>query len=363
MKKTMIAVTTALMITIIATSAAAAVRLKDIAHFEGVRSNQLLGYGLVVGLAGTGDGVTMTKSAMANMMNRLGLTMKIDEINTDNLAVVLVTADLPPFVNEGDLLDVTVSSIGDAESLQGGVLVMTPLKGADGNVYAVAQGPVSVGGFSASGGGGNKKKGHPTVARIPSGASVEKIVPTEFMAGGKVKLILNAPDFTTATDAVKAINSRFGEGTARANDASMIVITPADKFQKDIVPFISDVENITIEKQDLVSKIVINEKTGTIVMGGNVPVSPAAIAHGSLTVTIKPERVIAGGSGGLIPSTPQQFTDTQVTTEEKQVSFSRITSEDVVKALNELGVTASDIIAILQALKTAGALQAEIITM
>ncbi len=349
-------------ITITATTTLGAVRLKDIARVEGVRENQLLGYGIVVGLDGTGDGITMTKQTVANMIQRLGLTLDINQINVDNIGAVMVTANLPAFAKPGDTIDVVVSSVGDANSLQGGTLIMTALKGADDRVYAVAQGPVSLGGWTTGKGGANKKKGHPTVGRIPDGATVEREVPTEILENDRLFLTLHNPDFTTASNIVRAINFRNGNDIAKAVDPSTIeIIPPADAID-DIVPFIADLENIPVE-QDQVARVVINEKTGTIVMGGDVTISPVAIAHGTLTITVKPQTdvYLPGPFTDVNKATTVETND--VTAEEKKVAFNRVSTGDVVDALNKMGVSASDIIAILQALKVSGALQAEVITM
>jgi len=354
---------TAAVAIIAASNAFGAVRIKDLAKVEGVRENQLFGYGLVVGLAGTGDRVNMTKQTVANMMERLGIVVNVQDINVDNVAAVMVTASLPAFVKPGDNIDVVVSSLGDADSLQGGTLVMTPIKGADGRVYAVAQGPLSIGGWTAGGAGaGRDTKGHPTVARIPGGATVEREVAAELVVGDSVHLSLNNPDFTTATNVVDGINRQFGPKTAKALNASTIEIVPPAKSVDNMIPFLSQIENIMIE-QDQVNRVVINEKTGTIVMGGDVTITPVAIAHGSITVTIKPRTEIfqpdtpfAGGGTVAVENV-----DLDVT--EQKVSFSRVSTSDVVDAMNKLGVAASDIIAILQALKAAGALQAEIVLM
>lgn len=347
----------------ITTSAYGTVKLKDIAKVEGVRENQLFGYGLVVGLAGTGDGVRMTKQTIANMLERLGLVVEINDVNADNVAAVMVTATLPSFIKPGDTIDVVVSSIGDADSLQGGTLILTPLKGADGNVYAVAQGAVSIGGWNAGGaGGGRNSKGHPTVARVPNGATVENTVPAEFIFGDKIFLSMNNADFTTASNIVDGINFRFGRNSAKALNSSTIEITPPQSALDNIVPFIAELENIQVD-QDQVSKVVINEKTGTIVMGGDVSITPVAIAHGTLTVMIKPRTEIFQPDTSFTMGETVVAQNEDINTEEKEVTFSRVSTGDVVDALNKMGVTASDIIAILQALKMAGALQAEVITM
>ncbi|MFA6450630.1 MAG: flagellar basal body P-ring protein FlgI [bacterium] len=347
----------------LAGSAAFGARIKDVARVAGVRENQLFGYGLVVGLAGTGDGVRMTKQTIANLLERLGINVAIGDINANNTAAVMVTASLPSFVKSGDSIDAVVSSVGDANTLRGGTLLMTPLKGADGKVYAVAQGAISLGGWSEKGGGGSNKKGHPNVGRIAGGASVEREVPAEIISqDNNIYLNLNNPDFTTAAHISDKINLRFGKGTAKATDSATIKISVPDASSENVVPFISEVENLQIE-QDQVAKVVINEKTGTIVMGGDVTITPVAIAHGTLTVSIKPNTNVnqplvpfAGGNTVVIPQSTTKVV-------ENKVAFTRVSASDIVDAMNKMKVTASDIIAIFQALKVSGALQAELVVM
>ncbi|HOO57226.1 MAG TPA: flagellar basal body P-ring protein FlgI [bacterium] len=363
MKTAFRTITIAGMILLLATVGAFSARIKDIAKVSGVRQNQLVGYGLVVGLAGTGDGVRMTKQTVANMLEKMGVNVDIGDINVDNAAAVMVTANLNAFTKSGHTIDVVVSSIGDADSLQGGTLIMTPLKGADGRVYAVAQGPVSLGGWSAGRAGGRQSKGHPTVARISDGATVEREVPADFL-GPRERIILNLnnPDFTTAANLSDKVNMRFGPGTAKAIDSSSIEVKVPDDLIDDVVPFMAEIEAIEVE-QDQISKVVINERTGTIVMGGDVTITPVAVAHGTLTVTVKPDFEISqpdtpfGGGETVVAKRPN------IEAEEKQVSFTRVSTSDIVDALNAMGVTPSDIIAILQALKVSGALQAEIVVM
>lgn len=339
-------------------------RIKDIARVAGVRENQLFGYGLVVGLAGTGDGVRMTKQMMANLLERLGLNVSVGDINADNVAAVMVTANLPAFAKSGDTIDIVVSSVGDADSLQGGVLIQTPLKAADGRIYAVAQGSISLGGWQATaGGGGRAAKGHPTVGRIASGAIVEREVPEDPLApDDRIVISLNSPDFTTASNIADAINLRFGAGAAKAENASTVEVNVPADLAANVVPFIAELESLQVE-QDQVSKVVINERTGTIIMGGDVTIAPVMIAHGTLTVTVKPAYEISqpgapfGGGETVVRRTDQ------VEVEEKKVALTRVSTSDVVDALNAMGVTPSDIIAILQALKVSGALQAELVIM
>ncbi len=343
--------------------ASASVRIKDVTRVNGVRDNQLIGYGLVVGLKGSGDGIRMTKQTVANMLQKLGLQIEVGDINVDNIAAVMVTANLPAFVRPGETIDVVVSSVGDADSLQGGTLLMTPLKGPDGRAYAVAQGPVSLGGWNAQGGGAQNTKGHPTVGRIPGGANVEREVPSEItVIDGKILFGLNNPDFGMAANVADGIDKVFGKGSAKAIDPATVEVKVPEKYIGDLVPFIADVGNLQVE-QDQIAKVVINEKTGTIVMGGDVTVTPVAIAHGALTVTIKPVTSVSQPGVPLAGGSTAVTTQRNVKVKENKVSFTRVSSADIVDALNKMEVTPSDIIAIFQALKASGALQADLIVM
>jgi flagellar P-ring protein precursor FlgI len=363
------------------------VRIKDIAKIEGVRDNQLVGFGVIVGLAGTGDGVNMTRLAVQNMMERFGIIMNANDINVDNMAAVMVTASLPAFARPGDTLDVTVSSIGDADSLRGGTLLQTPLKGADGQVYAVAQGSLSIGGYSESTGGARSTKGFPTAGRVPGGAIVEREVPSEIMRNNTIFVSLNDADFTTAARAQNAVNRACKSKSwaeawgycpgvqeynkscsscrcceATAVDGGTIKIEAPGVAESQVVSFIADVERIEIT-QDTPAKIVINERTGTIVMGYDVKVDTVNIAHGSVVVNVYPRYQVSqppplseGGQTVLMPMP-------DIIVEEKKVPFYKVNVGDIVRALNDMGVTPSDVIAILQALKVSSALQAEIVTM
>jgi len=350
--------------------AATSQRIKDIAKIEGVRENQLVGFGLVTGLNGTGDGVDLTKNAVQNMLERFDIKVDIGGINVDNIAAVMITANMPAFVKPGDTVDVTVSSIGDADSLRGGTLLQTPLRGADGKVYAVAQGAVSIGGYSQGQGGAAASKGFPTSGRIPGGGIIERIIPTEIMVNNTIFINLNKPDFTNAARIQKAIDKKcataewrglWGNCSATALDASSIKIVAPGVGDENLVTYIAYVETLSVDI-DHVAKVVINEKTGTIVMGADVKIDPVQIAHGSLSVKVDP---------GYNVSQPLPFSggDTVVTTnpdiqvEEPTVTFHKVSVGDIVQALNDMGVTPSDIIAILQAAKVEGALQAEIVTM
>lgn len=342
-----------------------AVRIKDIASVQGMRGNQLIGYGLVIGLEGTGDskGALFTAQSIANMLERFGITVPAKELKVKNVAAVIATAELPPYAKPGTRLDVTVSSLGDARSLQGGTLLQTPLMGADGKVYAVAQGALSIGGFNFSAGGSSAQKNHSTVGRIPGGALVEREVAASFRQPNDTILIqLHQPDFTTATRVAAAIRQRFPQLSIRTPDPATISLQMPAEEQEDPVLLVALLENLRIEP-DMPAKVVINERTGTIVIGGEVRIAPAAIAHGGLSVRIQSQPQVSQPpplSGGKTTVTKQ----TEVQVEEKPAKMTYLSEgvsvESLVKALNALGVTPRDLIAILQALRSAGALHAEI---
>lgn len=347
---------------------AQAARIKDIAAIKGMRDNQLLGYGLVVGLNGTGDSKReFTGLSMSQMLRQIGVDVKTEQIESKNVAAVVVTANLPPFIRAGSRLDVTVSSIGDSKSLQGGTLLMAPLRGPDKNVYAVAQGPLSVGGFA----GGGTTKNHPTVGLVPNGAIVEKEVTVDFSNRNALRLALHSADFTTAARVAKTINQELGGLYARARDAATIdVIVPYD-HEGGPVELIALIERLPVE-QDTRAKVIINERTGTIVVGEAVRVSSVAIAHGNLTLEIKAKdttktelaRDPMQPKDGPEKQTTENVKETTVTVNEpgdKLISVPEgATLGDVVKALNALGVTPRDLIGIMQALKSQGALQADL---
>ena len=344
---------------------AQAVRLKDVATFRGVRPNQLLGNGLVVGLNGTGDGtnVDFNIQELANMLTNMGITPNKAKMKVKNIAAVAVTAILPPFARVGSRIDVLVSSMGDAKSLQGGTLVLTPLKGVDGKVYALGQGPVSVGGFAASGdAGGGITKNHPTAGRIANGATVEREIPFDFADKKSITLALNDPDFTTATRTVRAINRHLRGTYAFSRDGGTIAIKLPPAFRDRMVSMLSSLENLEIA-MDTVAKVIIDERNGTVVMGENVRLSTVAIAHGNLMIQIKEQPRISQplpfsqGKTTVVP-------DTSITVKEGRdrlmVLPEGVNIGQVVQALNAIGVTPRDLIAILQAIKAAGALQAEL---
>ena len=348
---------------------AQAERLKDIASISGVRSNQLIGYGLVVGLNGTGDQTTQTPFTLQtfnNMLSQFGIKVPAGSGNVQlkNVAAVSVHADLPAFAKPGQVVDITVSSIGNSKSLRGGSLLMTPLKGIDGNVYAVAQGNLVVGGFDAEGRDGSKITVNvPSAGRIPGGATVERAVPSGFNQGNSLTLNLNRPDFTTAKNIVDKLNELLGPGVAQAVDGGSVrVSAPLDPGQR--VDYLSVIENLEIEAGQAVAKVIINSRTGTIVIGQNVKVQPAAVTHGSLTVTITEDPIVSqpeAFSGGQTAVVPRSKVNAE---EEAKPVFKfgpGTTLDEIVRAVNQVGAAPSDLMAILEALKQAGALQADLI--
>jgi len=346
-------------------STAPAVRIKDFVNIKGVRQNQLFGYGLVIGLAGTGDGknAEFTFQSLASLLERMGMTVNPRDVEkVENVAAVMVTAELPPFARSGGRIDVTVSSIGDATTLQGGILLSTPLKAADGRIYAVAQGPVSTGGFSLGGSGAQVGKNFPTVGRIPNGAFVEREIHSTFHQNSVLSLALKQPDFTNASRVAEAINRTFMEQPARTRDSGTVDIKVPEPYQGDLVAFISRMEAIEVVP-DVISKVVINGRTGTVVMGENVRIAKVAIAHGNLSFHIKESADVSQPlpfSDGETVVTP----DTDIVVEEGKEKLmlvdGGVTIGEVVRALNALGVSPRDLMAIFQAIKSAGALQAEL---
>jgi flagellar P-ring protein precursor FlgI len=343
-----------------------AARIKDIAAFRGVRPNQLVGYGLVVGLAGTGDSddATFTLQSMSSMLERMGVTVNPNDIKVKNVAAVMVTAELPPFARSGSRLDALVNSIGDAKTLGGGTLLMTPLKGADGQVYAVAQGPVATGGFMVGSGTGDKvAKNFPTVGRVVQGASVEREVPFDLNQKESLSLALNKPDFTTATRVAQAINAGLMDQVARTQDSGTIQVAVPPSYYGNIAQLIAAIEGFNVTP-DSVSRVVINERTGTVIMGESVRIATVAIAHGNLSVEIKQNfnvsQPLPFSESGRTVVTPDTQTQVKEGRAPLQVLASGVSIGEVVRALNALGVTPRDLISILQALKAAGALQAEL---
>lgn len=340
-------------------------RIKDLASIAGVRDNQLIGYGLVVGLNGTGDKTKFTGQTLRNMLARMGLTLP-PGVNpkAKNVAAVTVHATLPAFAKPGQTIDVTVSSIGDAKSLRGGSLLMTPLKGIDGQVYAIAQGDLLVGGLSASGQDGSRITVNiPSVGRIPNGASVERTVPTPFTHAKYLTLNLHHPDFTTAQRIAAAINQVLGPDTARPFDsASVKVGAPVDPAQK--VTFVSMIENMTVKPGESAARVIVNSRTGTVVISQHVQVRPAAVSHGNLVVTIR-ENPEVSQPGPFAQGTTQVVPRSEISVEEEGrhmfVFDPGISLNELVRAVNQVGAAPSDLVAILEALKSAGALQAELI--
>lgn len=344
---------------------AGAIRIKDMASLRGVRANQLVGYGLVVGLNGTGDkaATTFTIQALSNMLNRMGVRVTPAQMAVKNVAAVMVTCDLPPFARAGTRLDVTLSSVGDATSLGGGTLILTPLKGMNGQVYAVAQGPISVGGFLAQGEAASVSKNHPTVGRIPRGAIVEREIAHTFGSGGSMTLNLDTPDFTTANRVALAINKALPQLKAQAQDPSTVRLALPQVAQGELISLISRMENLSITV-DQPAKVVVEERTGTVVMGQNVRISTVAVASGALSISIQEgaevSQALPLAPGGQTVVTPQTEVRVGEGKAKLAVLQSGVTIGAVVKALNLLGATPRDLITILQAIKAAGALQAQL---
>jgi flagellar P-ring protein precursor FlgI len=340
-------------------------RIKDLASVAGVRSNQLMGYGLVVGLNNTGDKNLFTSQSLRNMLLQMGMTMPSGtNLRSKNIAAVSVHADLPPFAKPGQAIDVTVSSLGDARSLRGGSLLMTPLKGADGQVYAMAQGNLVVGGLSAQGQDGSKITVNvPSAGRIPSGATVEREVPTGFGQGSHILLNLHTPDFTTANQFAEAINRSYGGGAARAIDAATVQVSaPRDPNQR--VSFTSMIENIDINPGEAPAKIIVNSRTGTVVISSHVRVQPAAVTHGNLSVTISEKPVVSQPSplsGGTTTAVPRSEIAVNEEANRMFVFNPGVSLDEIVQAVNKVGAAPSDLVAILEALRSAGALRAELI--
>lgn len=346
---------------------AAQTRIKDIVEFEGVRENLLIGYGLVVGLNGTGDSLSsaiFTKESLIGMLERLGVNSRNTSLSTDNVAAVMVTANLPAFAKQGTRIDVTISAIGDSESLLGGTLLVTPLVGADGDVYAVAQGPLAVGGFSAQGQGAAVTRGVPTNARISNGAIVEREIPFRMTKMETVSISLRNPDFTTARRISQAINAFIGGGISRPEDPGTVKMIVPDSYRSNVVGLITDIEQLQITP-DSIAKVVIDEQSGIIVMGENVRINTIAIAQGNLTIRItetpqvsQPQAFAQQGETVTVPRTQIEIdedADNKLT-----VVPTTVTLQELVDGLNALGVGPRDMISILQAIKAAGALQAEI---
>jgi len=350
-----------------ASSAHATSRVKDVAGFEGVRSNVLVGYGLVVGLKGTGDDlkkIGATKQSLLGMLERLGINTRDDRLETDNVAAVVVTAVLPPFARQGARIDLNVSSLGNAESLQGGSLAVTPLMGADGEVYAVAQGQVQVGGFTAQGAAATITRGVPTSGRIPNGAIVEREIDFDLQNLKSIKVALHNPDFTTARRISDAVNAFLGTLTAVATDPGTVMVALPEGYRGSVVDLMTDVEQLRIEP-DQPARVVIDENTGVIVIGDDVRISTVAIAQGNLTIKVtetpqvsQPSPFSEGGTTAVVPRTEIEVDDDS--DRRLGVVNSGVSLQELVNGLNALGIGPRDMISILQAIKAAGALQAEI---
>nr|WP_284735754.1 flagellar basal body P-ring protein FlgI [Dongia deserti] len=346
--------------------AAATSRIKDIADFEGVRENQLVGYGIVVGLNGTGDDLEsaiFTRESLIGMLERLGVNARDDDLETDNVAAVMVTASLPPFARQGSEIDVTISALGDASSLQGGTLLVTPMVGADGEVYAVAQGQVTIGGFSAAGAAESVLRGVPTSGRIARGAIVEREVPFDLASLQTVNIALRNPDFTTAQRIADAVNAQIGRDVAYPRDSGTVMLN-VSAGGGDPAALLTKIESLPINP-DLPARVVIDETTGVIVMGENVRISKIAVAQGNLTIRVTETPQVSQpnpfSNTGVTVVVPRTNVEVQEDADRKlAVLDPGVTLEELVTGLNSLGVSPRDMISILQTIKTAGALQADL---
>ena len=364
-----------LLLLVVLAGVAKADRLKDLTSIAGVRGNQLVGYGIVVGLAGSGDGSNgLTKQSLQSMVSQFGLVTDVANITAANAAAVMVTAEMPAFVKTGQRLDVTISAIGGAKSLRGGTLLMTPLLGADGETYAVAQGNLAVGGLGVTGNDGSSLTVNiPTVGRIPGGASVERMVETPFQTLDNIILNLHQSDFSTSIKVADAINEVFGPAVAIPLDSSSIKVrAPSDPGQK--VSFVSLLQDIEVDPARPAAKVIVNARSGTIVIGGDVRVTPAVVTHGSLTVKVKEDKKVVQGDptvtttaagATVLPGAATEIADTEIDVEEETarafVFDTGVELSDIVDAINAVGAGASDLVEILTALREAGALRAEII--
>ena len=348
----------------------AAVRIKDLGKLAGWRENAVVGYGLVTGLAGTGDSSRnqATRQSIANLLQHFDLKLTPDQISSRNVAAVMVTTNLPPFARRGDTLDVTVTSMGDARSLLGGALLLAPLKGPDGRVYALAQGPVSVGGYKYDLNGNVVQKNHPTVGVIPSGAAVEVPLSADVVDGeNKLVFVLSRPDYTTANRVADAINGMLGAGTARARTAADVEIRPGKARADDLVAFMTSLENLAVEP-DRRARVVINERTGVVVSGGDVHISKVSISHGDLKVSIVTDNSVSqplvigqSGRGVRTEVVSNSRVDVREAEQGQFVAATHNTVSDLVQALSRLKTSTRDIISILHAVKAAGALHADLI--
>lgn len=348
-------------------STADASRIKELAQLEGVRANQLVGYGLVVGLNGTGDSAStqFTVQSLVNMMERLGVTVDPNTVKVSNVAAVIVTAELPPFSRAGTAIDVSVSSVGDANNLAGGTLLMTPLKAADGKIYAVAQGPLVVGSLAFGGKAAKVQKNHPTAGRIPDGALVEREVPFTFGQRSELNYRLKDSDFTTVSRMSEAVNQHFGGDIARSLDSGQMQVQVPGEYQDRVVDFVSELELLDVIP-DTLARIVVNEKTGTIVMGDKVRISTVAVSHGNLSLVISEQTNVSQPgplSEGQTVATPETIVDVAEDKGNLVVLEQGVSIGDVASALNAIGATPRDLIAIFQAIKAAGALYADLVVL
>lgn len=342
-------------------------RIKDIASFEGVRENLLVGYGLVVGLNGTGDDLDsapFTRESLIGMLQRLGINARDDDLDTANVAAVMVTANLPPFARNGTRIDITVSALGDADSLLGGTLLVTPLLAADGEVYAVAQGSLAVAGFSATGESGSVTKGVPTSGRIPNGAIVEREIAFDMVELRTVKISLRNPDLTTARRLAEKVNTFLKAPAARSTDPGTVLVDVPERYKGDTVALLTDIEQLRV-KVDQLARVVINEQSGVIVMGENVRISTVAIAQGNLTIRITETPQVSQpapfSNTGTTETVPRTAIDVQEEIRRQLAVLPEgVSLQELVNGLNALGIGPRDMITILQAVKAAGALQAEI---
>ncbi len=362
---------TLILCSLFAVPLANAARVKDLAQLHGVRNNQLLGYGLITGLNGTGDDMSksaFTLQAIYNMMTRQGITINPDNIaaiKLKNVAAVMVTATLPPFAKSGSTVDIQVSSMGDSKSLAGGTLLMTPLVGPDGKVYAVAQGSLATGSFAFGGKAAQVQKNHPTVGTISGGAIIERSVENELGAGGKLQYQMRNADFTTAANMAEVINKRFGQGTAFPETSGTVKVAIPSQFKEDVVDFIAAVEILDVET-DSTARVVVNERTGTIVMGKDVRLSTVAVSHGNLSLIIKEDTTVSQpnplAQGETVISTT---TKTKVVEDDGQLVLldmnKGVSIGEIATALNAIGATPRDLIAIFQAIKASGSLHGELI--
>jgi flagellar P-ring protein FlgI len=342
-----------------------AARVKDLAEFQSVRENPLIGYGIVVGLQGTGDSSSslFANRSLAGLLAKLGIVVRADALKVTNVAAVLVTAQLPPFARSGESIDITVSSIGDAKSLQGSTLLATPLLGVDGEVYALAQGAVTIGGFALSGGGGSGvQQNHPTVGRIPRGAIVEREIESDLREREVLRLVLHDKDFTTAARMAQAVNGALAQPLAKAVDAGTVEILIPASARPDPIPFMARVEELEV-KPGRTATVVLNERTGTVVMGSEVEISPVAISHSNLSITVATRTQVSQPEPFSEVGATVVFKDEEVFVQEEGSNLAvvqGVTIGELVRSLNSIGASPRDLIAILQAVRAAGALQAEL---